>query len=614
MNTNSLPSFQPNIPTNISPPSANRTSNTTTTSEDKTSEGIANQLPSSTQVKDEINRGPKGNVPNDFSSSKQYAKIGAGATLAVTAGILSVATAPFLLIGAGVGATLRYLKSNETGVETSDKKMIVNGAIAGSLGILAAAKYGKNLMKEGSSQIKYNEYETKYNDYKTKVNDLKEEVKTKEANELTARHDINYSYTELVKLRKEIKTQKTELKELKLLNPKKLDAIDKISKQVLAKHSTLSAEDKQAIQKAVFNLKKETVAVKIDLGDKGFFVISKGSLGGDDPKVIEIAKRTDNFAEGGFGKLYNLKYIHTGGSNIESKVMKMANDKEGSIQDIKNEVKNLDEIGGSEGIQAKSIVNLNGLYIIDKAKGDLRLFKKKTSISLFSKDFNKMSIAKKQVLTKSLLTASSNFKENFYHGDIKPGNILVEKDADGKTKLVFADWGGARKFEDIFHQSEDDLNYSVSVGNLLGANTRTFVSEKIKKEMYKLQSESDRKTGEITDDFYSKNPKTFPSDTKENKFKTEGFITAINLTKEICSEYNEKVKALLKQNDDFAIGMTLYYIWIGNLPIFSGRGEDGNSSINEKQMEDVKAQLTKNKVPQTDIDEIVKLLTPGMEG
>ncbi len=422
------------------------------------------------------------------------------------------------------------------------------------------------IKQEKFSHRNASEAELKYLAYKKQIKEHKLLIKSHRKKSLSCSKELNQS-----KLNNLIK----QLHEKKQLNPKRLEAINIIYNALISTHQNTAQNLKDEISSAVFALKKDN-AQKIDLKDKGFFVISKEAIG--NPKVIGIAMRTDLIAEGSFGKVFNLTFLHSESASISPKVMKIAKVHENveETEEAKLELKNegiiLKKLGGKKGIQAKNDVIFEGGYITDKMKGSAA----KIQFKLYS---NK----EKMNMTQSVLSGRKTMKEKkTYHGDIKPDNMLFND--HGKISLVLSDFGGARPFKSFLKK------YSLpeGAGDLLATCTPAFVSEK-------LYIELERKLEAATEKNYFSRP------TQTERLKT-------------IRSFNKKAKKLLEKIDDFALGLSLYSLWTDEDPplkIFQNIG--ACCSLDSNEMAAIKKQLINFDADNEAIKIIENLLEGGVE-
>ncbi len=546
-------------------------------------------LPSSSQVEAEM-ESPQTEIIKTVSgyfkpSFQDGFKILAGITLTAVGVAGAAVIFPLSLLGVTAGAVLGAMKSKEMGLKAADKDTILNGAIAGSLGFAAVGLFGAKLISKGGESIKNDweahihrndtESQREYFEYKNEIKAIKLEISALKSN-------IDNIRTDRPDL-KSLESQKLNDVQANLLihkkyNPKRLEAIDLIFTRSIGNNADflsdiedLHAIDNQ-IENAVFDLKKGGSA-KIDLGDKGFFVISKGSLG--DPKVIEIAMRTNQIAAGGFGIIYSMEYIHEGGPQVDQKIMKIAKDSVKAKIDVSNETQKLQDFGGKKGIQDKVVTAFEDGYIAKRLMGDV--------IDMLSK-LGPIPAQDKIRMSKNVIDGLKYLRQKkVYHGDIKPDNMLFGV-KNGKPNLVLSDFGGVKKISEIL--SENELH---TVQDVFGTTTHGYVSDKIYHQVDNIlmtaQSEIDLLE--------------MPKDEKERL--------------KIIKKSNVEVAALLHQNDEFAIGLSLYMLWMEEMPpIASFDNVLGFNTITQGELDLIKSDLVDNKVPK-DIRKLIEnFLKPGI--
>ena len=364
-----------------------------------------------------------------------------------------------------------------------------------------------------------------YFEYKKKISDLKSQLKF-----LTDFIELINEDSDLFNNKKdEIHRLLIELKSIKETNPKKLEAIKVIFARVIQDNPNLLpkelTETYNYIKKCVLEVKKEH-AVKIDLKDRGFFIITKSTL--PNSRVVEVAMRTDFLGKGCCGIVYNLEYIHRQDdeSKVGHKIMKIAKDEESHILDIFNEVQKLNLLDGSPGLQSKPTVSFEKGYIADKMDGDaLKLLE--------------MNISTKEKLrmTKNVVAGIETLKaKDIYHGDIRLDNMLF-KEENGEFDLVISDFGGMREYKNVLKETLPESADLENENCMFKANipVRTFLN--------RIQAQLD---------FAKKEMAKLPSGENENK------------RAEIVKNFNQKAKAILQQNDRFTLGNALYGLWVGD--------------------------------------------------
>lgn len=526
---------------------------------------------------------------NDYliSSLKSSLKIGLGTVVVLEGVIGATVIFPLTFLGLGVGLAFGVLKSRKKGEIQPDKETILKGVVAGSLGFLGATYQGTRLIKQSVKEIKSNYLEYKhindtkaerdYFEYKKKNEAIRAQIKsetTRLKNYRSDRQDL------IAEKNKQIELLKTQLIDQKQSNPIKRAAFDKIyAVAISSKNETNDTENlEERIRSAVFAVKKGS-AQKIDLGDRGFFILSKASL--VHSSFIEIAMRTDQFAEGGFGIIYNLEYIHERKDRevISSKIMKIAKLDDESKTDILNEADNLFRFKNKKGLQGEPVVRFADGYIHHKFQCD---GEELISQKIILRDYGDSSTNQLKHITRHLVSGVENLeRKRIYHSDLKPKNMLY----DGKN-LIISDFGGARKITEILKEN----SLPEKPVDLFSPLTRSYVSEKIFLEVQSKFEDAKKKLADLDLDNHPEN--------NEKGLK-------------IIIEFNQKVEPLLYKNVKFALGLSLFAIWTGKDPPLDGfiPNSGGFTSLKAKDSEQMREVM--NDMPKKTKKIIISLLAGG---
>jgi hypothetical protein len=251
-------------------------------------------------------------------------------------------------------------------------------------------------------------------------------------------------------------------------------------------------------------------------------------------KIIKVARQSMiPFNGGGFGEIFPMVDIDdpAGKANI----LKLARNNTDARVDVLREPQILNFIHGNQkspvaGIQAPphKIVNLGKGkeqkvgYLARRYDMDGAELARKVQMS------NPFSIQDKARITNNLLKGLEHIHaKGVYHGDIKLENTLW-----GDGNLVISDFGGAKKFSELFSTFP-------SLSKLIGAHTPNYSSPIIHSQLNSLLNNAQMamKLGQ------------------GNKPK-------------IMDDLKQKATALLKSNDKFAMGVSLFKMWTGKDPSF----------------------------------------------
>jgi hypothetical protein len=250
--------------------------------------------------------------------------------------------------------------------------------------------------------------------------------------------------------------------------------------------------------------------------------------------ISKTNKAVDLLGAGGFGVVYRSQNISL---NESSGVIKVAKDNRAARADVQNEhtlLRELHKDGPVKGLQAaphavfKYTSNkLLGLmktartgYVGVKYDGD--------GFDLFFKTAPS-NTAKADMIGQIVEGRNALKKAGIYHGDIKPENMLFRQVGD-KVELVIADFGGARKFSDLFEAGPP----------FIGAHTPAYLHEGLANEVDRF--------GEKLKQNKALAAKSQPPDTK-----LEDSIKKLEVG----------IQKLMEKIDDFALGLSLLELWAG---------------------------------------------------
>lgn len=323
-----------------------------------------------------------------------------------------------------------------------------------------------------------------------------------------------------------------------LLSEKKLETINIIMKDIGSKNinqNKLVAEVRQVTKTNAHAFEINGVT----------YILSKNLPGkGNTNAIPAIWKRESRpFAEGAYGFIYGGEYIGKTGAG-RSDVMKEAktypeeldSQRRGSRvkranADLQQEVSSANKIHGN-GLQ-KGVVPPPHTVLYGGKTGYLVDRQKMDGID-FGHEIQKMNLSP-VAIEKIIETATAGLNvihdKGYYHGDIKPENMLW----DGKSLLI-ADLGGVKKMMELVPLD----HYPESHADFVGTHTAGYLSEEVFENIDRIINLNEKHYNEETD-----------------PIKKKAFLTNI---------IERRIFPLLKQNDAFALGMTLYMCLTAKLP------------------------------------------------
>jgi hypothetical protein len=414
--------------------------------------------------------------------------------------------------------------------------------------------------------------ETRFSEYKLKLNEIKLHLKNEE--KWTKKY---YEYRNIKE-------------EIKITNPRKLEAVDIIYKKVIKLYfqSTNDNENgffpinyQKHIKKSIFCVRKNCpLLIVYETDKKHVFVVTKGIPG--NPNVIGIAMNAGLCGKGGYGVVYDVEYINKNleGLDPTPKIMKIAIDESG-IKNVISEAQKLKVLANCEGIQNNLYLIFEEGYIAEKYTGGDGL----TAICSFRFRPEDM-----LCVTRQLINGLNNiFEKLMCHRDIKPQNFLFKK-VDNRFDFVIGDFGSASYFKDIL-----DDHFLPPINTFFRGATYFTVSFVIYSIIEKL-IESTEKTLE------------------GNDFAREKIIKGCN----------DQIIDLLHKNDQFALGIALYILFtrrdppLGNFRFKDSERKKMNkvdtyTKIDFLQIELMREKLRSLKVPGEVIAHIIARLSFGIE-
>lgn len=362
------------------------------------------------------------------------------------------------------------------------------------------------------------------------------------------------------------------------------------------------------------------------------YVVSKQSA--DSTGAVEVFKRKEkHFAEGCFGRVYNVKNLTSpGSSNVVMKVAKK--DVKGAVADIKNENTLLREIHKDEhkvGVQPAPFVNLEGMYITKKFEMDGDSFANSVATGLISKRPDE----KQEMIAQAKSGLAVIHKNNKYHGDLKPANLGI---IDGKP--VIADLGGSRDFsklvplykypssKEILGTQTSDVTIRPQIQKILDDNLPgykaaddkdAFLKKMIEKEIKPLLKPDNKYALGVnypsTGDILGSHSPFFLSDPISDRvfdilLENEVEYKAAEDKKAFVEDMIEKkIVPLLKLNDEYALGVTLFTMLTGQLPPISENGISSNTEMKDTDTEAVRSALKNSGLDPDSVKEIVTLMS-----
>ena len=302
--------------------------------------------------------------------------------------------------------------------------------------------------------------------------------------------------------------------------------------------------------------------------------------------VVHVARQSlKPFNGGGFGKIFSMCDLDN--PNDKSNILKLAydNPKAGpnalhvARQDVLREPQILNYIHGNApkvGVQAAphKIVYLGAGA--NQKVGYLAKRYDMSGVELAHKMRmnNPFTKAQKETITNNLIKGlSSVHAAGVYHGDIKLENTLW-----GDNNLVLSDFGGAKKFSELFNKTSN-------LPNIFGAHTPNYLSQSIKSEVTSLV----------------KNAQT-----------ALHFGRASN--QQILNDMQQKITPLLKSNDKFALGVSLFKLWTSKDPAFFANAQPFggiaqlNHAVNALKLADLDA-----KTKMSIMDLMIEGATPALK-
>lgn len=314
-----------------------------------------------------------------------------------------------------------------------------------------------------------------------------------------------------------------------------------------SKLEAISKIFKDAVQLGMRNVPKEVIAQevnKLGLGKTHAFNL-QGQLyavsNDADSSVVKVARKSFiPFKQGGFGEIFPM--IDLDHPSDKANILKLAKDNPVARADVVREQQILNYLHGDQkklkaGLQKPphKIVNIgqaNGNhkvgYLAARYEMDgADLARKVRASDTFSPDQKGKMIAN---LISGLETVQ---KAGVYHGDIKLENTLF-----GNGDLVLSDFGGARKFSEIFQKSKIP-----SLPEFLGAHTPNYLSSAIASQLQISIGNAKRRI--------------------QNGMGHE---------QQILNDFQTAAANLLKSNDKFALGLSLFKLWTKKDPLFFRSG------------------------------------------
>lgn len=187
-----------------------------------------------------------------------------------------------------------------------------------------------------------------------------------------------------------------------------------------------------------------------------------------DPDALSITVLGRKLGSGAFGMVLTESPLDN--PEIQN-VVKLASSnstfsQEVKNQSLKNEVKILETFedpskGFHVGINGKviGIEETPRLYTALNGKNEVSACRKQLMDGDLNKAFNATQSEKMQIARQLLAGGANLVKANIAHADIKPDNILVKKEADGRWTACISDFGSAKRIPNTDKVVMSDTNY-----------------------------------------------------------------------------------------------------------------------------------------------------------
>lgn len=149
-------------------------------------------------------------------------------------------------------------------------------------------------------------------------------------------------------------------------------------------------------------------------------------------------------------------------------------------------------------------------------------------------------------------------ENNIAHLDVKPANIVAEKNSDSSYNIRLIDFGLSRKtdtkdFLEMFYDQGVFMNYPYWAYDL-----RLIELKKFKKQIYYVDTD----TPEKNRDLITKDIRNYNSELKKYNFPISDSKTLNpNLVYILMEKVPQDVPRVLVNSDVFALGLSLYNIW-----------------------------------------------------
>jgi serine/threonine protein kinase len=334
----------------------------------------------------------------------------------------------------------------------------------------------------------------------------------------------------------------------------------------IAKISKVTDKLLSAVQNSLLTLNKEKLATRLKY--RGYHYIIAREPSSRNILLFQTAQTA--FAKGQFGVVYDVEcFSHP----FLKSVVKLSRKSIKAHDHLENECQLLNLIhsnGLIKGIQWAPAIVFEGGYIT---------LKYEMSGSLLMHNLNdrtlSLSVSDKETIATDLIKSLNTLHQDLgiYHGDIKPANLLYFN-----CELFISDFGGARKFSQLV-----PLSSYPKLKNIYCVWTPQFVSNNIAmkvREILKSQKAAYKRSSE-----------------------KEMFLSRL---------IQEEIVPLLVSNDKFALGLTLYRIFVDNALLFSVEPNTGKSVVSSFSLNKINRKLMQSDFSPTMQEEIYSLLQVGI--